>query len=52
VILYPVRDPAKAEELFTHLLGAQPTADSPYYPATTSTVSKSASSRTATPAKG
>jgi predicted enzyme related to lactoylglutathione lyase len=30
-ILYPVRDPAKAKELFTRLLGVEPTADSPYY---------------------
>lgn len=30
-ILYPVRDLARTKELFTRLLGAEPTADSPYY---------------------
>jgi predicted enzyme related to lactoylglutathione lyase len=30
-ILFPVRDPANAKALFTQLLGAEPTADSPYY---------------------
>lgn len=30
-ILYPVRDLARAKELFTRLLGVQPAADSPYY---------------------
>jgi predicted enzyme related to lactoylglutathione lyase len=30
-VLYPVRDLAKAKELFTRLLGAEPMADSPYY---------------------
>jgi len=30
-ILYPVRDLAKAKELFTRLAGAEPVADSPYY---------------------
>ena len=30
-ILYPVRDLAKAKELFTRLAGREPMADSPYY---------------------
>lgn len=30
-ILYPVRDLAKTQELFTRLLGVAPTAESPYY---------------------
>ena len=30
-ILYPVRDLAKAKELFTRLAGREPIADSPYY---------------------
>ncbi|MFD0853986.1 VOC family protein [Actinomadura adrarensis] len=30
-ILYPVRDLEKSKALFTRLIGAEPTADSPYY---------------------